>query len=263
MSDKCVIVSAVRDFDMYRRCVSDNPHNRGLSFIAADNRTRNEHIATLYNRLLDEFDYSSPTWIIFCHEDFEFLESIAEKVCALDVGAIYGPIGGRLLCRRRWMLGGMWPGEYVGSVLQSEKDGSRQVVIGSVAPTGTIADALDCQCLIVHSSLIQTHRLRFDEHLSFDLYAEDFCLGAMVEYGIATRILSIKCHHYSYGKLLPRFFEQKEYLDAKYPNEEAFSPVGQTIGGGRTALRRFQKRVRKVMDKRCPWLASLIIELFG
>ena len=263
MTNKCVIVSAVRDFDIYRRCVSDNPHNRGLSFVAVDNRPRNEHIATLYNRFLDKFDYSCPTWIIFCHEDFEFLESIAEKVCALDVGAIYGPIGGRLLCRRRWMLGGMWPGEYVGSVIHSDKDGSNQVVIGSVAPTGTIADALDCQCLIVHSSLVQTHRLRFDERLSFDLYAEDFCLGAMVENGIATRILSIQCHHYSYGKLLPRFFEQKAYLDAKYPNDEAFSPVGQTIGGGRTTLRRFQKRVRNVMDKRCPWLAVAILKLLA
>ena len=263
MSDKCVIVSVVRDFDMYRRCVSENPHNSGLSFVAVDNRLGNEHVAVLYNRFLDEFDYSSPAWFVFCHEDFEFLESIAEKVGVLDVGAIYGPIGGRLLCRRQWMLGGMWPGEYVGSVIQSEKDGSNQVVIGSAVPTGTIADALDCQCLIVHSSLVQAHHLRFDERLSFDLYAEDFCLDAMVEHGVPTRILSIKCHHYSYGKLLPRFFEQKAYLDAKYPNEEAFSPVGQTIGGGRTTLRRFQKRVRNVMDKRCPWLASLIIKLLG
>ena len=186
MSDKCVIVSVVRDFDMYRRCVSENPHNSGLSFVAADNRLENEHVAVLYNRFLDEFDYSSPAWFVFCHEDFEFLESIAEKVGVLDVGAIYGPIGGRLLCRRQWMLGGMWPGEYVGSVIQSEKDGSNQVVIGSAVPTGTIADALDCQCLIVHSSLVQAHHLRFDERLSFDLYAEDFCLDAMVEHGVPT-----------------------------------------------------------------------------
>lgn len=263
MPDKCVIISAVRDYDMYRRCVSENPHNSGLRFMAADNRSKNERVATLYNRLLDGFDYSRPTWIIFCHEDFEFLEPISDKVGALDTEALYGPIGGKLLCRRRWMLGGMWPGEHLGTVYQSEKDGSRPVVIGQSVETGTIVDTLDCQCLIVHSSLIHAHHLRFDEHLSFDLYVEDLCLGARVRHGILTRILSVKCHHYSYGKLLPRFFEQKAYLDAKYPNEEAFSPVGQTIGGGRTTLRRFQKRVRRAMDKRCPWLVNVILKSLG
>ena len=47
----------------------------------------------------------------------------------------------------------------------------------------------------------------------------------------------------------PRFFEQKAYLDAKYPQTEAFGSVGYNIGGGRTPMRRFQKRVRTFLDR--------------
>ena len=207
-----VFVSVVRDVNMYRRCVSDNRHNRESRFVSFDNRAKNEPVSTLYNRFLDGYDYSSPAWIVFCHEDFEFLESFKNVVGILDISAIYGPVGGRLFCRHRWLLGGIWPGECVGRITQSDKDGGNWITFGRSVQTATIADVLDCQCLIVHSSLVRTHHLRFDEHLSFDLYAEDFCLGAAVKYGIITRILAIKCHHYSYGNLLPRFFEQKSYF---------------------------------------------------
>ena len=258
-----IIVSVVRDFGMYQRCVSDNPLNKGVCLVAIDNRTINDRIPVLYNRFLNRYDYSKPSWIVFCHEDFEFLEAPAEKVKTLDYGSIYGPIGGKLLCRHRWMLGGVWKGEYLGCIIQSAKDGSDRISVGSHVQTGSIVDALDCQCLIVHSSLICAHHLRFDENLSFDLYAEDFCNGAAALCGISTRVLDIKCHHYSYGNLSAHFFDQKVYLDAKYPKEEVFSPVGYTIGGGRTPLRRLQKRLRRVMDEKCPWLVKFIFKVLS
>ena len=258
-----VIVSVVRDFDMYRNCILRNSNMSESILKCFDNRENNENIPVLYNRFLDSFNYEKSAWIMFCHEDFELQEPIGKMLASVDKASIYGPIGGKLRSKRRWLLGGVWYGELKGTILESAKDGSELIRVGNGSATGTIIDALDCQCVIVHSDLVRKYHLRFDEKLSFDLYAEDFCLGAYVNHHVLTRIISLKCHHHSHSKPLQRFFAQKAYLDAKYPTVEIQSTVGYTIGGGRTTLRRFQKRVRNVMDKRWPWLASLIIKLLG
>ena len=259
--DKVVIISVVRDFEMYAKCVSGNSHNANAVLQSYDNKDMRESVPVVYNRFLESYDYSYPAWFVFCHEDFEFLESVAEKLNSVDRQSIYGPIGGRLCPKWQWLLGGLWPGELKGAIIESAKDGSGLKFVGDGSPTGTIIDTVDCQCVIVHSDLVRDGRLRFDEALSFDLYAEDFCLNAAVRMNVVTRVLNLKCHHHSQGTLLPRFFDQKEHLDAKYPNSEAMGAVGYTIGCGRTPFRRLQKKLRKIMDKRCPCLVKLIFKL--
>lgn len=248
-STKPLLVSVVRDESMYRRCIAANPFCADCELLKIDNRTRNEAIPVLYNRVLNGLDGLMPRWIFFAHEDFEPLETMSVRTEALDVKRLYGVIGGRLLPRSRWLLGGIWSGIFCGQVLQSEKDGSDLAPIGNPVPMNTVAETVDCQFLAVHSSLVSRHRLRFDENLCFDLYAEDFCLNALLSCGVETAIWPIKAVHHSPGNIQPRFFSQKAYLDAKYPYTEAFGIVGYTIGGGRTVLRRLQKRVRAFLDR--------------
>ena len=54
-----------------------------------------------------------------------------------------------------------------------------------------LVDTVDCQCLIVHSDLIKKYHLRFDEHLQFHFYAEEFCIMASEKYNIPSYALSI------------------------------------------------------------------------
>ena len=76
-------------------------------------------------------------------------------------------------------------------------------------------DTFDCQCLIVHSSLVERFSLRFDENFTFDLYVEDFCISAFENHGVISRILPMDCRHWSYGSVSDRFMRLKEYLSSK------------------------------------------------
>lgn len=56
-----------------------------------------------------------------------------------------------------------------------KKDGSGPLDVGNVVLDTVKVQTLDCQSILVHTSLLANHALlRFDENLTFDLYAEDF-----------------------------------------------------------------------------------------
>ena len=78
------------------------------------------------------------------------------------------------------------------------------------------ADTVDCQCLIVHSSLIQRHKLRFDENLTFDFYVEEFCINASERYDVKLKVIPLKCVHYSGGNITERFYNSVKYVQEKY-----------------------------------------------
>lgn len=246
-----VIVSAVRDRAMYDACIGSNRHLGKCRLEPVENRERNDRIATCYNRALERH-LDDDAWIVFCHEDFQFLEDPVPVLEAADKNAICGPIGGVLAMRPHRIFLEIWEGSFRGTVLESEKDGSGTRSVGVRVPPGTTVDTLDCQCLAVHSSLLRDLALRFDEQLTFDLYAEDFCMAARLSHGIETRIAPFACQHRSRGTIEPRFFVQLAYLVRKYPRCEAFGAVGYSIGGGRTPVRRFQKRARALLDVLCP-----------
>lgn len=204
MSDALCIVSVVRDFEMYDRLVRNNPNNAGAEFLPFDNNAENKTIPVRYNSFLNSYDYSKEAWFVFCHEDFQFLEPLSGKLPTLDKGVIYGVFGAKLRV----------PG--VGLQIDSNKDGSDMSFRGSPVSKPTTVDTIDCACLIVHSSLVVKYGLRFDENLTYDLYTEDFGIAAQERYGIVTKVLPIRSHHYSYGNVVQRFHDQLKYLNEKY-----------------------------------------------
>ena len=194
---------------MYDRLVRNNPKNAGDEFVCFDNRKENVGVAERYNSFLDSYDYESPAWFVFCHEDWETKEDLTEKLGGLAYDHLYGPIGATTIVTAKTVY------HYTrGFCRQSDRDGRRPTRCKGLYPKGRV-DTFDCPCLIVHSSTILQHRLRFDPAFTFDLYVEDFCINAYEKYGITSEILPLDCQHWSYGSVSERFRELKAILDSK------------------------------------------------
>lgn len=198
------IITVSRDLDFYRKNVQNNTSLEGGEFCLYDNNVENLTMPVRYNHFLTSYNYADEDWLVFCHEDFEFLEPLEARLNSLSKEYLYGTIGQSL---KRGT---------VGFILDSNKDGSQLEFRGKPVHKAEQVDTLDCCCLIVHSSLIRKHSLRFDEQLTWDLYIEDFCISAKERHGINTFVVPIRSYHHSYGSIQPRFFEQLAYLRSKY-----------------------------------------------
>lgn len=244
METTITFVSVVRDRAMYERCVLNNPYVNRHVLMAVDNSTENRGIPFRYNQVLNAYDYAKPTWFVFCHEDFEFQEDIHNKLCALDKQVLYGPIGAitKVILR----LIHLW--QPVGSIMESNKDGTNLHRIGCEAPNLTPVDTFDGCCIIAHSDLIQKTALRFDENLSFDLYAEDICINAKENHRVPSHILNFNCHHWSGGYAGERFKKQLEYINKKYDYCCYTSLCTYNVGHPH-AIRRFNYLVRGMLKR--------------
>lgn len=213
MSDPLIFISVVRDLRMYERCLQNNPNVNLHRLVRCDNSIENKGIPVRYNEFLNGYDFNNPAWFIFCHEDFEPLENFSPKLEGLDPNKLYGPIG--TLTKVYFGLFYKW--RLIGTIIGSSRSGMNTNRLGTPAPTGTPVETFDCQCLLVHSSLIKRTGLRFDENLLFDLYLEDFCIQANENFSIGSYIFSFACHHWSDSLATPRYQEQEKYLNRKYP----------------------------------------------
>jgi len=202
----CVFVTVVRDHAMYERLVRDNPNNARGEFAAFDNNAENVPVTVRYNSFLDGWDYSRKAWFVFLHEDYEFLEPLGSVLDRVDPRCIYGTVGAR----------STRPGDDALWALNSNRDGSDLGLYGRPISAPVPVLTADCNCLIAHSDLVRDYRLRFDERLTFDLYAEDFEIGAFERYGVRTKVLGVLNHHYSFGHVGKRFFGQRRYLMEKW-----------------------------------------------
>ena len=240
---KAILISVVRDFEMYTRCVKANPFTHGCETVSIDNRVRNDGIPVGYNRFLDSRPTDENAWYVFCHEDFELKEPLLPRLTAtLDPNALYGPIGA--VTQVRFGIYHQW--RLVGAVEECRKDGSAVRTIGTPVPCGTIAETFDCQCLIVHSSLVQRHHLRFDEALTFDLYVEEFCMAAHERAGVDSRILPLQARHWSGGSIQPRYFTQEAYVNAKYPRACYTGTSSLILGGNPPFTRRLTVALKRL-----------------
>lgn len=203
-------ISVVRDREMYRRCIKDNPFVKGVETIAYDNGKENVPIPVRYNAFLDSLPPDADAWLVFCHEDWMPLCSLGDVLEGLDRNCLYGPVGMRLE-----RGAGIDFISLLGRVEQARKDGSGCKTICGDVVEGPV-DTFDCQCLIFHSSLLEGRSLRFDEKLRFDMYVEDFCAGASENFGIPSRTLDIPCRHFSYGKRSRSYKASLSYLQSKY-----------------------------------------------
>lgn len=214
-----VVISVVRDFALYERLVRQNKcYGHDTTFVSFDNREKNEAIPILYNRFLDSYDSSASDWFVFCHEDWQTLSDMNRVVKRLSPDAIYGVCGAFYNEKNNTKY-------LYGQIIQSRRDGSNRIKwgvplhrLGGVLGQGgqKTVDTVDCQCLIVHSSLIKKYGLRFDENLMFDFYTEEFSIGAREKYDIKTKVVQTKCHHYSHGNPAAPFFAAVDYVAQKY-----------------------------------------------
>lgn len=245
MSVKTVLVSVVRDWAMYDTCIRGNPHCADCELVPLDNRVRNAGIGVCYNRFLDSRPADEESWYVFCHEDFELKETLGPRLESLDRNCLWGPIGAATEVKfgfyHKWVLRG--------SVEECRKDGSDRRRVGSVVDEGSFVETFDCQCVIVHSSLVRRHRLRFDENLTFDLYAEDFCIAAKELAGILSRILPLKACHWSCGSVQPRYYVQESYLNTKWKGCCYTGTSSWTLGGNPSWGRRLTVWAKRVFRR--------------
>lgn len=220
MKEGLIVISVVRNFSLYEKLVQNNPFYEQTKFVCLDNTKENKNISVCYNEFLNNYTYYLNTfahqdqaWFMFCHEDFELQENISDKLSLLDKKSLYAPIGTKFIPKKDKFLIRSY-----GGVKNSDKKGNNIRFYGRSCETGFEVETFDCQCFLVHSSLINTYNLFFDENLTFDLYVEDFCINAKEQYGISSRIFNMKCQHYSYGSIQQRFYDGLKYLQNKYKN---------------------------------------------
>ncbi|GHV86058.1 hypothetical protein AGMMS50230_16660 [Spirochaetia bacterium] len=250
MLNKIYFISAVTDFELYNRLVCQNEfvkNNKQIERVSFDNSRDNQFISKRYNQFLNNYDYSQEAWFVFCHSDWEIKEDIAEKLNSLDVNKIYGPTGSKLLFEE-----GYYFREGRGQIYSKRRNGSdERYPISEKFEDAYEVDTLDCQAVIIHSSLVKSYGLRFDEHLEYDLYVEDFCISALLNHGIETNICKIKCCHWSdagYISFHPRYNNMLKYVNKKYPNH-AFGGTVSVIGGKEITILSPQERLLKQLRK--------------
>lgn len=244
------LVSVVRDFEMYRQCILDNPWCQGLDILTLDNRTVNRFIPLCYNEVLAACKPEEDTWLVFCHEDWHPECDLCALLEPLDRTRLYGPIGvyveeGRM-------------SDFIhifGHVRHCRKDGSAPRTVKGRKDEDQV-DTFDCQCLIVHSSLVCRYGLRFDERLSFDLYVEDFCVSALERYGIESHTLAIECTHFSKGKIGERFYQSLAYLQEKYAasDKRYGTIVGKKNSFGRNCGKRIHHYRKSLLSLLCYYI---------
>lgn len=225
------IVSVITNSAQYKQLFTENRFLSKTTLYPYDNSQQNLSIPTRYNHFIEHI-MPQNSWIVFCHQDFEFLQDPHEVLDKLDKNCIYGPIGVAQY-KRRFLVSYLRHGwkptirlrqtiypKYLGQIIQGSS--SKDFKIGQKITYPKTVDTIDCCCLIVHSSLIRAKNLRFDEQFNFHLYSEDFSLSASEKH-IKTKVIQIKCKHYSEGKINELFWQKYRQLLAKYPTKFFFT----------------------------------------
>jgi len=249
-------ISVVRDYGTYKKYLADNKFlNRckNIRFVDIDNNNENIAISKRYNQFLNNYDYKNPGWFIFCHDDFELQDDINKILNRLDKNSLYGPIGVKSIKFDNKIYQ-----EGRGFVYEIERNnGYKQKISGEYKEEAQEVDTLDCQCIIVHSSLIKKYSLRFDETLEWDLYVEDFCINAFKKYSVKSYAVGIHCIHHSgaaFNQLPLTYYKSLDYLNSKYP-DDTFSGSCSFIGGKvmkRASFMEFMKHKVRLEFKNCP-----------
>ena len=231
-SEFVYLISAVNDYNIYRRCIAENPFvaQNNIKIIDFDNTKNNVSISRRYNSFLNNYDYSQSAWFVFCHCDWEVMEDINLVLKTLDKSHLYGPIGAKANTTKNKLLI-----TQVGGIFEKKRDGTDLRFYGYNRNFDMkICDTFDCQAIIVHSLLIKKYNLRFDEKLAWDLYVEDFCINAKLNHRIDSYVIKIDCCHWSnsgyLGTPTQSYFNSLKYLDSKYSNQ-IFGGTVSSIGG--------------------------------
>lgn len=249
---KLKIVCVSNDLSVFNKVIASNQNISKYAIKMFDNSIENIGISKRYNDFIkNNITTESDFWIIFCHQDFGFKEDPINKLNLLDKENIYGPIGignkfnlYKGLKNKLFQLIGFYPvfrfmrkddsgrfrlfyikkesikkgflySKLYGQILQGRNDSTFKKT-GKKIKFTTPAVVLDCCCMIVHSSVINKHNLKFDEKLNWHMYIEDFCLGAKVNHNISTKVVQLDCYHLGEGILNDDFYSAFDYVQNKY-----------------------------------------------
>lgn len=212
-----------------------------LSFY--DNTNKNVSIPTLYNDFIKDkvLENKKNHWIVFCHQDFAFLQDPISVLQNLDTNCIYGIAGAGIkskfdikkidkgfVKKEKFVDGflnqGFFSDRYIapnenyfkennhfmiGGLKIKYINGLFFVEKGKMKKDPVVVDTVDCCCLIVHSSLIKKYKMKFDENFAWHLYSEDFSLNAKYNYKVKTKVIFINCYHLS-----PGFNQSQDFKDS-------------------------------------------------
>lgn len=210
------IVCVINNYEIFNKTIVTNAHMSDLPIHVYDNTVENIPISQRYNHYIKNY-MQNEDWLIFCHQDFGFLEDPRKKLQALDAKCIYGPIGAArkkgIFIRNSRVL--FEQKKLYGQINQARND-ERYYQNGIYLNKPKRVDTIDCCCMIVHASLINQYSLSFDETFQFHLYIEDFTLRAQYSFGVKTKAVQIKCKHSSIGRLNEDFHKSLENLKLKY-----------------------------------------------
>lgn len=212
------VVCVVNNYDIFNSVVKNNENLKNCEIIDYDNTTENIPITKRYNDLIDNnINENSDFWVAFIHQDFGFRENLNSLLKKMDKKHIYGAVGATL--HKGLFIGKegfktsialIW-----GRILQGNNDFNfKKYGLPIIVPI--TADAIDCCCIMMHSSLIAKHHLRFDENLSFHMYAEELCYRVKKEYKVKTKVIQTKCFHLGKGSLNEEFQKSAQYLKEKF-----------------------------------------------
>jgi len=216
---------------MYAKFFKNNDRLRFYDLIGIDNRKLNRGLPVIYNEIIERH-INEDCWLCFVHEDFE-IKSDLSILAKLDQGCVYGTFGVNFENQKAVIA--------YGRHICSNKDGSDPVEVGMEIHDPVKVQTLDCQCIMVHTSLLAKYpALRFDENLIFDLYAEDFSINALERYGITVKVVPLRFQHYSHGNLTERYYEGLRYLASKY-SDVAVAGSCSFIGGRASTLEKLFK----------------------
>ena len=247
------IVTVVNDYDCYEQTIKNSSFMNKYDITAFDNKKENVSITKRYNSYIKDNIFTGKikdSWIVFCHQDFAFVEDPIKVLSKHDKEYIYAPIGaavklkfspkfkrGNFLFKKdKKFLGKINQGfnsdKYIlpTNFLEKKKtfsinklatfnliDGKLFMEFGKEIAKPKVISSPDCCCMIVHSDLLLKHKLLFDENLDWHCYAEEFCLNAKYKHRIKTMASQFNCYHLSLGNNQSDEFKKSlKYLKSKY-----------------------------------------------
>lgn len=217
------VICVVNNQEIFEKVVKNNENLKNCEYFVFDNTRENVAITKRYNSFIDKNLNDKDSWYLFIHQDFGIMQDIDSLLKKLDRNNIYGAVGVKIL--KGIFFGKKGKGRNlgfktvlkltIGRILQGNNDFNfkKHWCPALFQPT---VDAIDCCCIMIHSSLIKKYNLRFDENLNFHLYAEELCYRAKRDYKIKTKVVQMKCFHLGQGTLDEDFEKSAKYLKEKF-----------------------------------------------
>lgn len=248
------IICVFNDRKTFDEVICKNQSVKDFQIIYFDNTLENVGISKRYNSYLQTLTLEDNFWIIFCHQDFGFKQNPLQVIKKLDKNCIYGPIGVKfsfslikfiknkvaqklgyhpslkinfkrfpfIAIEKHEVQKNVFRRKFLGQILQGNNNYEFKT-LGKKLKMSKEVSNLDCCCLIVHSSLIKRHDLKFDQNLDWHMYVEDFCINASKNHKIKLKAVQFDCFHLGIGNLNEDFFNSVKYVKDKYSLKHLFT----------------------------------------